>query len=217
MKKIELSQGKFALVDDENFEWLNRWNWVYGCRGYAVRTIHIKSREGKRKTIMVWMHREVAKTPQGFQTDHINGDRLDNRSENLRIVTSQRNKWNSSMPFNNTSGYKGVSKRNNKWEASIHLNDKKFHLGYFSTKEEAANAYNEVAKQNFGDYSKLNQIQNIVFEYEYLPSQEQVRDYIKSCESLHTQQAIYSTFHDGLTQICFGCKKIRTTIYLREK
>ena len=53
----------------------------------------------------------------------------------------------------------------------------------------------------------------ITFEFEHLETQEEVRKYIQECESLHTQQAIYSTFHDGLTQICFGCKKVRSTIY----
>ena len=57
----------------------------------------------------------------------------------------------------------------------------------------------------------------MTFEYEYLPTQEEVREHIKECEGKHTQQAIYSTFHDGLTQVCFGCKKIRSTIYLGEK
>lgn len=51
-----------------------------------------------------------------------------------------------------------------------------------------------------------------IFEYEYLPTQEEVRTNIKNCEGRHTQQAIYSTFHDALTQICFGCKKVRSTI-----
>ena len=52
----------------------------------------------------------------------------------------------------------------------------------------------------------------LTFEYEYVPKQEDVRKHIKECEGKHTQQAIYSTFHDALTQICFGCKKIRSTI-----
>ena len=52
-----------------------------------------------------------------------------------------------------------------------------------------------------------------MFEYEYIEKQEDVRNHIKECESVHTQQAIYSTFHDALTQICYGCLKVRTTIY----
>jgi len=56
----------------------------------------------------------------------------------------------------------------------------------------------------------------MTFEYEYLPTQEEVRKHIQECEGKHVQQAIYSTFHDGLTQVCFGCQKIRSTIYLKE-
>lgn len=52
----------------------------------------------------------------------------------------------------------------------------------------------------------------ITFNYEYIPEQEDVRSYIQNCEGKHTQQAIYSTFHDALTQVCFGCKKVRSTI-----
>jgi hypothetical protein len=55
-------------------------------------------------------------------------------------------------------------------------------------------------------------MEKVNFEYQHCKTQEEVRKYIKACEGRHTQQAIYSTFHDGLTQICFGCKKIRTTI-----
>lgn len=55
-------------------------------------------------------------------------------------------------------------------------------------------------------------IKNIVFEYEYIEKQKDVRKHIQACESRHTQQAIYSTFHDALTQICFGCLKVRSTL-----
>ena len=50
------------------------------------------------------------------------------------------------------------------------------------------------------------------FDYENKESIEEVRRHIQNCEGKHTQQAIYSTFHDALTQVCFGCKKIRSTI-----
>ena len=52
-----------------------------------------------------------------------------------------------------------------------------------------------------------------MFEYEYVPKQEGVRKHVQNCEGRHTQQAIYSTFHDALTQVCFGCQRIRSTIY----
>ena len=51
-----------------------------------------------------------------------------------------------------------------------------------------------------------------MFEYEYIPTIQEVIDHIRECESKHTQQSVYSTFHDALTQICFGCKKIRTNV-----
>ena len=54
------------------------------------------------------------------------------------------------------------------------------------------------------------------FEYEYLETVEEVRNHIQSCEGKHTQQAIYSTFHDALTQVCFGCRAIRSTIIIFE-
>lgn len=50
------------------------------------------------------------------------------------------------------------------------------------------------------------------FDYIYCPTQEQVRKHIQNCEGKHIQQVAYSTFHDSLTQICFGCKKIRSNI-----
>ncbi len=55
------------------------------------------------------------------------------------------------------------------------------------------------------------------FEYEYIPTIQEVIEHIRACEGRHTQQCVYSTFHDGLTQICFGCMKIRTTIKIRGK
>jgi len=50
------------------------------------------------------------------------------------------------------------------------------------------------------------------FDYEVIESKEELIKIIDSCEGKHTQQAIYSTFHSGLTQVCFGCKKVRSTI-----
>jgi hypothetical protein len=56
----------------------------------------------------------------------------------------------------------------------------------------------------------------IKLDYEYYETQEEVRSHIKKCESFHTQQAIYSTFHDALTQVCFGCQKVRSNIKLNK-
>lgn len=158
MKKIILTKGAFALVDNEDFGWINKYKWQYGVRGYATKNLHIGMKNGKRISKLMLMHREIIKTPKGLFTDHINGNKLDNRKQNLRICTRQQNVWNMKISSHNTSGFKGVSKRNNRWSASIHKNNKKIHLGYFSTAKEAAKKYNETAFEFFGEFAKLNNL-----------------------------------------------------------
>lgn len=154
MPQIELTQGKFAIVDDEDFEWLNQWRWQVDTDGYAVR--HVLAREGKKGS-KIRMHRAINKTPTGLLTDHINGNRLDNRKENLRNCTTRENTWNSKS-HNNTSGYKGVTwdKRGNKWKGHIRINNLSLHLGYFTDVTEAAKVYDSYAIKYFGEYAKLN-------------------------------------------------------------
>lgn len=153
MQKIALSkQGKnkgkyFALVDNKDFDWLNKWNWFLNS-GYAVR---------KEKGKNILMHRLILNTPEGKDSDHINMNRLDNRCENLRIATRSENMMNG-CKSNNTSGYKGVcwNKLANKWRVQIKLNRKNIFLGYFTNKLEAAHAYNLKAKELFGKFAYLN-------------------------------------------------------------
>lgn len=125
MKKINLNKNKFALVDDKNFKYLNQFKWWITKQGYAVTKINSK---------MILMHRLINNTSKGFETDHINRDKLDNRQSNLRSVTKQINSFNISKQKNNTSGYKGVYliKSVNKWMAQIMVNRKSIYLGLFS-------------------------------------------------------------------------------------
>ena len=88
------------------------------------------------------VHRIVFLMHKGYlpkTIDHINGDRLDNRIENLRAVTANQNQHNRKLNSNSTSGFKGVSwcKRDNKWKATIKLEGKRINLGRFNTIEEA--------------------------------------------------------------------------------
>lgn len=94
--------------------------------------------------------------------DHIDGNKLNNSFENLRECTNAQNAYNSKTPKSNTSGFKGVSldKRYNKWAAYIRFNYRRKGLGYFNTKEEAARAYNQAAIQYFGEFAKLNELNN---------------------------------------------------------
>lgn len=139
MKTIELTQGKVALVDNEDYQWLNQWKWCVRWNNktesfYAMR--HSKTENSKRKTI--YMAREILGLKYGnkHQADHIDHNTLNNCISNLRIVTNQKNHFNQ----RNTKGYYW-QKASNKYHARIGLNGKKIHLGYFCKAEEARKAY----------------------------------------------------------------------------
>lgn len=125
MGKIELTQGKFALIDPDDLIKIGQYKW-YLMNGYAATQINKKK---------VYMHRLINNTPEGFETDHINGDKLDNRKENLRSVNKQQNGFNRGKNKNNTSGYKGVSfdKSKKKYLAHIKMDGKLYFLGRYET------------------------------------------------------------------------------------
>jgi hypothetical protein len=158
MKKIPLTQGKFALVDDEDYEDLIQFKWyAHRCGNifYAARTIRI----GKRQTVER-MHRRILKLKTGDSkhTDHANRNGFDNQKKNIRICTKKENCRNRLKSRNNTSGFKGVFwyKPTKKWRAQIQINYKHKHLGYFGSKIEAAKAYNNAAIKYFGKFANLN-------------------------------------------------------------
>jgi len=105
-KLIELTQEKFAIVDDEDYEYLMQHKWHYSM-GYASAEIYISPTKRKR----LKMHRVIMKPPDHLVVDHINHDTLDNRKENLRICTKQQNEMNQKIRINKESKYKGVNKR----------------------------------------------------------------------------------------------------------
>lgn len=106
----------------------------------------------------IYMHRLVANSPEDAYTDHINGDKLDNRKCNLRICSDSENLMNSKVRVDNKSGYKGVfqEKRTLRWCAQINIDKVRIHLGTFSSPEEAAIAYDASAKMAYGVFAKLN-------------------------------------------------------------
>lgn len=152
MPCIKLNKNMITLVDDDVFEYLNQWRWSCS-KNYVIRH---GLENGKYKTI--YMHRVVNCTPDGYDTDHINGDKLDNRKCNLRAVTKSQNNCNKSKQSNNTSGYKGVSwhKGSNSWQSYIKINGKVRFLGYFKEREDAAKAYNSASNQIHGKYGRFN-------------------------------------------------------------
>lgn len=154
MKEIPLTRGAVAIVDNDDFEYLNQFRWYLNSEGYAVRD---KRSGGKRTRIR--MHREIIKTPDGMDTDHINNNRLDNRKENLRTCSRAENICNSLIRKDNTSGYKGVSyfKPAKKWKMQITMNGKSI-CKYFDNPKDAAIAYNDAATKYFGKFANLNKI-----------------------------------------------------------
>ena len=106
------------------------------------------------------VHRVIWKMMTGrdplTQIDHINGDPLDNRWENLRAATQDQNQANRKTSRNNTSGFKGVSfiQAHQKWRAAISVNGKKRHIGYYSTPERAFDAYVETARSMKGAFAR---------------------------------------------------------------
>lgn len=164
MKTIPLSQGKFAILDDEHYDYLNQWKWhTHNSRGklYAARWGYWSINDTERKT-RVMMHREIAGIT-GLQVDHINGDSLDNRSENLRPATMSQNQMNQKIHQASRSGFKGVRETSaDRFQARITINGKYLCIGTFPTKTDAALAYNKAATELFGDRACLNQIMSEV-------------------------------------------------------
>lgn len=154
MKIIKLRTGENVLVDDYDFEWLSQWKWYCNANGYAYRR---SEAGGKRKNVM--MHRLILNVPKGYETDHINRNKLDNQRANLRIATRSQNRANS-RTRKRVNKYKGAYKTkingNDYYQAQLTHNKKTIHIGYFKTAIEAARAYDKKAKEIFGEFARGN-------------------------------------------------------------
>ena len=160
MKMVPLTQGKFALVPDECYEELAKHKWyaakIRGCY-YAIRNTRTVRREQVRMHRAIW---EMLNGPiqEGMQIDHINHDGLDNRVENIRLCTNQENCFNRRKQDYCSSRYKGVSwnKKLGRWMAYVAIDQRMQYLGLFDSEIKAATAYNQAARELFGDRACLN-------------------------------------------------------------
>jgi len=146
-KEVALSNGMVALVDDEDYE-----------RVAAIRW-HASSRKGctyaRANKPPITMHRLILGPPPGIPVDHANGNGLDNRRENLRVANAPFNSANSKRRMG-LAGYRGVFLDHGKFRAQITVNGQRRYLGSFATAEDAAVAYDAVAREAFGVFARLN-------------------------------------------------------------
>lgn len=165
MKKVELNgnlgKGKFALVDDEDFELVSKHKWYF--TRYANSSIFIKGSSGKfsrrGKSIKFSMHRLIMNAPKGMEIDHIDNNGLNNQKSNLRICTHADNMRNIQKYKKKTSSkYKGVCWGNHdkKWLSYIRYNNKRFNLGHYNNEIEAAKVYDMWANELHGEFAVLN-------------------------------------------------------------
>ena len=156
--KITLGNGKCALVDKDDYEKVNQYQWHARQKNrvwYAYRWLVLPN--GKSKFIQ--MHRYIMNPSSKMEIDHINHDGLDNRRDNLRTCTHRDNIRNQRIRYSKSnSPYKGVSWREycKSWRAYITINGKTKHLGYFKDARNAALTYDTEAKKHFGDFACCN-------------------------------------------------------------
>jgi hypothetical protein len=155
-KEIPISRGHTAIVSDEDFDELSKVKWFYHeTRGkqYAMRHETI---DGKQRVI--YMHRRIMNAPKGVQVDHADNNGPNNQRSNLRLSTHSQNQRNCKIQSNSTTGFKGVTRRKNerRFSAQIFINGKTMVLGRFDKPEDAAKAYDDAARQHFGEYARTN-------------------------------------------------------------
>lgn len=152
MKSIPLTQGQFALVDDEDYERVSQYKWYLHHGSYAATTL------GHRGSTML-LHRFImGVTDRHIQVDHCDMNGLNNCRSNLRTATHQQNQRNRKKYSRNTTGYKGVFRnpKTRRWRAMITVNGKCVHIGYFDDIIDAAKAYDAAARIHHGAFARTN-------------------------------------------------------------
>jgi hypothetical protein len=153
MKRIPLTQGKFALVDDADYEALSRFKWYLQNDGYAARNVMTPTGRGTEL-----MHRRIAGAKHGddVEVDHRDVDKLNNCRGNLRSCARAENLRNYPKRIDNTSGFKGVTLRREtgKWRARIGFRNRYINLGTFDTAELAHEFYCLAADMLHGEFAR---------------------------------------------------------------
>lgn len=148
---IPLTQGKVAIIDEEDYLLISQYKW-HASRGGWGGVCAISGKEGIR------MHRLIMNAPSSLMVDHVNGDALDNRRANLRLANAVQNQRNKRLGKNNKSGYKGVfwDAGRKRWRASITYHGANIRLGRFRSVVDAAMVYDIKARELYGAYGRYN-------------------------------------------------------------
>jgi hypothetical protein len=157
LTQIPLSRGQVASISPEDFSYLNRWRWCAVSQGKSKWRAMRKTASGTTR----FMHQDIAErlgwhNVHGVVVDHINGDPLDNRRDNIRLATVSQNLHNRGPQSNSRTGVKGVSynKQVRKYSAEIHVNGKKHWLGHFRSLENARAAVAKAGTELVGPHYK---------------------------------------------------------------
>lgn len=155
---VLLTRGRFAVISEVDEADVTLHKWCFHHAGYAVRSVARPGGRSRCGQKMLLMHREIHPVPDGFEVDHKNGNRLDNRRQNLRQCSVSQNQQNRRSTPMNTSGFRGVhwAKHEHKWKAAIRVDGRKVHLGYHLAPEDAARAYDRAAVKYFGEFAVCN-------------------------------------------------------------
>ena len=157
MREVTLTRGFVALVDDEDFARVSQFKW---CAIPSPRNVYAARNErhveGGRRQRLVLMHRFIAGTAPDAETDHVDGNGLNNRRENLRTATCSQNRRNSRRAVGGTSRYKGVTAVVDAWRARIWVDGRRLSLGSFPDEDAAARAYDAAARAHYGAFAAVN-------------------------------------------------------------
>lgn len=146
-------KGEEFWFDKEDYDKIKNYCWSYTPNGYVAATERVTRKSVFLHTLL------MSPVPEGMKVDHKrhpprNGQKKDNRKSNLEIKTNSQNMMNASLYVNNSSGVSGVTftKANNKWQVRIGVDNKRIHIGYYDSFEDAVKARKEAEEKYFGDY-----------------------------------------------------------------